>query len=256
MAESYRFEKVYQKISDKLLREAKPYLVGEPEVWRKRIAEDEGAGVQKRRKLKATPSGLKGELRSDVLVFHDLPTEQGLLHVVHSYARKALMPPEYLLAIEGRIPGAAVLNRAAMDTGVWASASGSENDGEEFCVFLKEVKRGKGLRARRLAHEAEWTQEMGGTKIKLDWAMQLAPLGDESFLFLFRIPYQLGLLGVSRFGVEKYLNAASWLKESVATLESVEQSPRRGMLQPTLALLALPQVRGDLESGVGGAVTR
>jgi hypothetical protein len=256
MTESYRFEKAYQKFSDKLLKEARPYLVGEPIVWRKRVADNESSGSQTKQKLKAALPGLKGELRSDVLVFHDLPTEQGLLHVVHSYARKTLMPPEFLLAIEGRIPGAAVLNRAPLDAGVWTTASGTEKDGEEFCVFLKDIKRGKGLRARRLAHEAEWTQEMGGIKIKLDWAMQLAPLGEESFLFLFRIPYQLGLLGISRFGVEKYLNAASWVKESVASLEYAGEAPKRGMLQPTLALLALPQVRGDSERAGGAAVTR
>jgi hypothetical protein len=197
--------------------------------------------------VKAALPLMRGELRSDVLIYHDLPTELGVVHVVHSYARKLLLPPEYLLALEGRIPRAALLSRGSLDRGKWVSADGDESHHEEFCVFLKQIKRGKGLRARHLADEAQWTQQMGNTKIKLEWAMQIAPLGEDRLLFIFKIPYQMGLLGVSRFGVETFLEAAGWLKESLAGYDYEGRAPKRGVLQPSLALLALPELRGDAD---------
>jgi hypothetical protein len=252
MEEAYRFEKVYRKFSDRLLKEVKPFLSGEPQIWRKRVAPEGSVLKQTGQKLRAAIPVLGGELRCDVLVFHDLPTEQGLVHVVHSYAHKILLPPEYLLVMDGRIPRAALLTRGTLDEGVWVSAIGDEDRGDDFCVFVKNIKRGKGLRARRLSYEAEWVQEGGGNKLKLDWAMQLAPLGEERFVFVFRLPYQKGLFGTSKLGVEKFLTVAEWLRESIQEYDYVGEAPKRGVLQPTLALLALPGIRPDSVPEVTG----
>ena len=77
--------------------------------------------------------------------------------------------------------------------------------------------------------------------------MQLAPLGEDRLVFMFKIPCQLGLLGVSKLGVETFLRTVGWLKEALAEYHYEGQAPKRGVLQPSPALLALPELRGDVD---------
>jgi hypothetical protein len=247
-------DKRHQQATQKLLEEAAPFLVGEPKIWIKRIAEDVTFGEHFAQHLKASIPFMKGKLRPDILVFHDLPTSKGLLHVVHTYSGNMLMPVDFLLRIDGRIPRSAVLNRGMMAVGHWESSIGNDQDSKDtFCKYLSELKRG---RFDKFTYRALWDLEIGSSKINLPWTMQLVPLSDHNFLFIFHQPYERGLFGGYTFGIKKFVELADWLKESVHQFDYSGPSPKTELLAPTFSLLSISEIVGEQRGTVDQAVVR
>jgi hypothetical protein len=238
MGETHEFDKQYSKKTGKLLKEASYYAKGEPRVWRRRISTDTSAQDQAAQLLKAALPLTKGRLVPDVMVVHDVPIEQGLLHIVHLYNRKMLLPQEFALVLPGRIPRAAVLKRGGMDT--WVTAAGDESDDDEFSAYLKGFKRGKGILGKTLSFHTLWDQSAGPLKIQLQWALQLIPLDADRFVFVFKFP----AMPVG-FALRKVVGTIELVQEAIGEYNYSGPPGEADPLIPTLSLLAVPELVGD-----------
>ena len=175
MVVSEKVQKRRSKDTAKLLEEMGKFTQGTP-VMHTLLAQDKvSAGEQMGQGMKAAIPFLKGRNRTDGLIFHEFQVEDGKLVVLLPFSRNVLMPVEYMFRFPGKIPRSVYLKRA-LGSGDWTSASGDEYKDDEFCVFLKDVKKGKGLFATRLSLNADWTLRFGKMTIKLEWAFQLLPL--------------------------------------------------------------------------------
>lgn len=236
-----QLEKRCRQWTKSLLEEATPLLQGEPRVWTQKIGEQPTLKEQLAQGFKAQMPLMSGKLRPDLLVFHSLPTSQGLVHVVFTYSALALLPVDFLLKVDGRLPEPVLLNRRMLGVGAWGVAPGADDEKKDpFCQYLSEIKRGM----HQLKFEAKWDQNLGGgTKIKLEWAMQLIPLSESEYLLQWHQPYDWGLLG-ARFGVKKFLDLADWVRDAIHQLNYRGNPPKLQVLIPNLALLALRESAG------------
>lgn len=246
-------DKDHRQATQKLLEEATPFLVGEPKIWVKRVGDEVTSGEHLAQYLKASIPFMKGKLRPDILIFHDLPTRKGILHVVHTYSGNILMPVECLLRIDGRIPRAVVLKRGLMAVGHWESSIGNDQDGKDtFCKYLSELKRG---RFDKFTYRALRDLEIGASKINLQWAMQLIPLSENNFLFIFHQPYERGFFGGYTFGIKKFLELADWLDESIRQVGYSGPLPKMELLAPTFSILSISEIVGEQPHSVHQAVS-
>jgi hypothetical protein len=72
--------------------------------------------------------------------------------------------------------------------------------------------------------------------------MQLVPLSDNNFLYIFHQPYERGFFGGYTFGIKKFLELADWLKESIHQFEYSGPSPRTELLAPTFSILSISEI--------------
>ena len=238
MAETYQFDKQYLKNTDKLLKEAAHYAKGEARVWRKRVSAETSAQDQAAQLIKAVLPLTKGQLTPDVMVVHDVPIEQGVLHIVHLYSRKLLLPQEFALVMAGRIPRAAVLKRRGASE-LWATAAGDATEGEDFSTYLKDFKRGKGILTKRLSFHTLWDQSAGPVKIQLQWALQLIPLDGDRFVVVFKFPAL-----PTGFSLRKVVATMDLAQEAIAIYGYSGPPAGTEVLIPALSLLAVPELMG------------
>jgi hypothetical protein len=229
--------------SEIILKEAQPFLVGEPRTWARRFGQEVTFGETFGQMFRSSMPLRRGRLRIDTLVFHDLPTELGQLHAAQVYSGKVALSTEFLIVQEGRIPRGAFLKRRPLSE-IWATAQGDERSKDEFCVFLGGQKEGEGGRGETLADKAKWSQYLGGKSLDLSWTMQLIPLEVERFLFVFKRPWSPDLFSVkkTRFHVGEAMEVAGWLKRAVAKFGY--QGPPLSVEVPfaTLSLVAIPEL--------------
>ncbi len=233
--------------SEVLLEEARPFMTAEPRVWARQFGEavtfGETFGQMAKKQL---PFG-KAVLRDDALVFHDIPTRQGMLYAVQYYGGAAIRPTDFLMVIDGNIPRAAFLKEPGLAelTSKWATALTEQKQKDDWKEFLDNLERGPGLKDSIRFH-ASWTFHAGSLAIKLPYTMQLLPLGNGQFVYLFKNTFRPGLWSVKqmKFEVEEYLNLAAWLKEAATAYAYAGPPAPLEVPIPTLSLLAIPELAG------------
>lgn len=248
MAKQDRREKGIQKTTTTILEEAQPYLVGEPHVWRKQLFEDVTLGETLTQQLKASIPLMKGRLRPDLMIIHDLPTDLGIVHCVIVYSGYILLPTEFIMTIDGRIPHAVFLKRAMLGTGTWTSEHDNEYDKETFCAYLNEINYRIPNKKKeifgKLEYAADWNQDVGRGKIKLIWSMQLVPF-DEKFIYIFQYPQQIGGWNKWRFGIDKFVELSRALKSAIDDYRYAGPKTKTELLYPTIGLLSVSELMED-----------
>ncbi len=223
-------------ITKKLLQEAKPYLVGEPHVRVRPLGEQVRFGEQAGQIFKASLPLMSAKLRPDLLVIHDLPTKMGLVHVIHTYSGSIFLPVETLLTLQGRIPRPVLMKRGGLRSGQWVSSlGGADKDG--FCKFLNNLKKGT---FDTFEKKIEWDLDLGRSKIKLPWAVQLAPLSEASFSCYFRQPFDTTLFSEYKSSrLAKSFELAGWLQAVIQKANYTGKVASAPFLVPSLGLMAL-----------------
>jgi hypothetical protein len=244
-------DKHFQKrveFSQLLLEEARPFMTAEPRVWARQVGEAVTFGEIFGRALKSQLPFGKTTVRTDVMVFHDIPTPHGLLHVVQNYGGAAIQPTDFLLIIDCSIPRAAYVK----DDGLlskWATALTDSGQKDDFKDFLDNIERGKGFKADNPLYHVQWTYAAGSAKVKLPYTMQLVPLGDGRCLYLFKNPFTPGLWSAKqiKFEVGEFMMLATWLKEALSAYAYAGPPAPLEMRFPTLSLLAIPELAGSIQ---------
>ncbi len=225
-------------ITNKLLQEAKPVIQGKPEVRVLPLGEKMGFGKQAGQQMEAGIPFMKGQLRADLVVSHILPASLGQVHVVHAYSRSVVLPVETVMALKGRIPRPVIYQRGSFRSGDWVSNLG-KSDQDKFCKYLTNLKKGP---FGRLESRLEWELNLGRSKIKLPWTIQLVPFSDTAFLFLLRQPYETTFFAEyksSRLGLS--LEIGGYLQKAISAAKYTGQIEESRFLAPSLGLLALQQ---------------
>jgi len=245
-------DKHFQKrvqFSQVLLEEAQPFMTAEPRVWARQVGEAVTFGEVFGRSLKTQilPFG-KTTVRTDVMVFHDIPTQLGLLHAVQNYGGAAIQPTDFLLVIDCSIPRAAYVK----DDGLlskWATALTDDRQKDDFKEFLDNIERGKGLKADNPLYHIKWSYAVGKNSVKLPYTMQLIPLGDGRCIYLFKTPFRPGLWSPKqvKFKVDDFMMLAAWLKEALSAYAYAGPPAPLEMRFPTLSLLAIPELAASIE---------
>lgn len=223
-------------ITNKLLQEAKTLIQGKPEVRVFPLGDRVSFGEQAGQHLKAGIPFMKGQVRPDLVVSHDLPTALGQVHVVHAYSRTVVLPVETLMALQGRIPRPVIYQRGSFRSGEWVSTLG-KSDQDNFCKYLTNLKKGP---FGRLESQIEWDLNLGRSKIKLPWTIQLVPLSDVSFLFLLRQPFETTLFSEYKSSrLVLSMDMGAYLQKAITAANYTGEIEESRILASSLGLLAL-----------------
>ncbi len=226
----------HHTITGKLLKEALPFLTGEPQVRVHPIGESVKMGEQASQLLKARLPFMKGKLRPDLVVSHTLPTNLGECHVVHTYSGSVVLPVDSLFVLNGRIPRPVVMKRGSFRSGEWISTLGNV-DKDPFCKFLSQMKHQS---LGGFDKQFRWDLSLGRSTIKLQWAVQLVPMSEESFLFLIHQPFETTLFSEYKSShVQKSLQLAEWIQAVIVKAKYTGTVGQTRLLIPTLSVLAL-----------------
>lgn len=230
-------EKRRKKNTATLLKEANPFLTGEPAVRTLPLFEEMSATEKLAQSLKASIPFVQGRIRPDTMAMHALAMDFGVLHVVCVYSDTFLLPVEYLVTLSGRIPRAVYLDRKG-----WKTAEGDSKD--DFARFADGIVRGKGLR-RRVLYNGGFELETGMKKVRLSWGFQFIPLGDDRYIFASKRPYRTGILigsGVSKYHIGDVVDDVKMVEHAVAELDYQGPSPEFEVPIPSLSFIALPEL--------------
>lgn len=253
-----RMHKAIDNISARLREEAAPFATGETKMWQERIGEKVTFGETFGQALKAAMPLMKGQLRVDHLLVHDIPTSSGLLHAVMPFSGFYALPTEFLMLVGGRIPNSVYLKRSVLGSwgfGSWESKIGNENENDPFCNFLKDYrakvdKPGKkgGTQEVDLKTDLEWDLDLGNGKVKLEWALQLFPISLDRNVFILKIPQHSektgkGFLGYQIvFGVRFFLEKHRMIQDAISQYAFKGPSAAMDIPVPTISLLSLKHI--------------
>jgi len=245
-----QFDKQTQRraeFSEILLDEAQPFMTGEPQVWARQIGEIVTFGEVFGQMAKTRLPFAKAKMRTDTLVFHDIPTKHGILHAVQHWGGNAIQPTDFMLTIAQDIPRAAWVKKGTM-TDKWVTSVSEDGGKDEFSEFLNGIERGTGLKADTIYYYARWSYQAGSTTMKLPWTIQLIPLGDGRFVFALKRPVRPGLWSAKqlKFEVEEYMMLVDWLKEELEKYGY--EGPPASLEVPavTVSLVAIPELKEQL----------
>lgn len=191
--------------------------------------------------LRAQLPFIGGKLQPDTMAVYDIAAGRQSIHLVHLYCGEVLLPPEYVAIIKGRLPRSAWLEPAALGSSFWRSGKGGAKD-DELCATLRKAEVQAGRRTSRLDELARWSQEVGGFRIRLNWAMQLVPLGADRFAFLFRLPYEVIIFSGLWLRLKEGLSGVSVVKAAIAQLGYRGEPGKTKLQYPSLSVLAVPEL--------------
>lgn len=126
----------YLQYSGLLLEEVRPFLTGQPMVRARRFGEVVSFGETFAQIARSRVPFAHGAMRTDTMVFHDLPTRQGLLHIVQNYGGQALQPTDFLLVLDRSIPRAAWAKDEGLLSTKWATPLTETGQRDTFKEFL------------------------------------------------------------------------------------------------------------------------
>jgi hypothetical protein len=235
--------KMRVELSDILLKEATPYMTGQPRVWARQFGDQVTFGETYKKMAMASLPFSKTGVRHDVLVFHDIPTEEGILHVVQPYSGSGLMPTDFMITIPYNIPRA-----------VWAK---QEFVGSSWTTELVEVKQPDSLKdllentresekwdAKRLIDIGlQWEYPRGRVSIKLPYTIQLIPNGKGETLVQLRKVFKAGFFSVKdmKFLVGDFLAFVKWLKSALDKFDLPKEPTTMKIPVANEFLLAVPE---------------
>lgn len=246
-------EKIYQAFTVKLLEAAKPYTTGQPDIWKKQLGEEVSFDEKYNEMFKAKIPLMHGNLRTDTMVVHDIPTQLGMIHAVLFYCGGSLMPSEFFHVFPGRIPYPVYVQHAMLGPGSWTNKTGQGHEYDPFCEYMDDVKYKRPDRngtQQILIFGVKWDQTFGSGKIKFAWTMQLVPFDIDRSLFVLKYPAPFGFMADDTFGFPKFYEMASAVRQAVASLNYKGVVGKAEMLASTYGTLAVLRQEAKQASAV------
>ena len=189
--------KKYQKkfIFDNLEKETQEYRTSEIRINRfviKELSKDE---LKKMSWDIALPFKA-AEVKVEKIISQTVPTNIGDIHVCSPFMANFCLPTEFLIILKGKILNPISYVRAGklLKSGEWYTSSGKLNDDDPFVRGMSDFTFLEKNKSKRLFHAIEWNQDQSKyVVIKLNWTIQLFPVDNEHFAFIFRKPRDVGL---------------------------------------------------------------
>lgn len=242
-----RLIQLYETRSNKLIEELEPYAKGEISV--KKLYKRIELLDKNKEALKTALPFLKGSLMPDTLVLHTLDTAEGPLSVSIAFQDGIQFHTEFIYSIPFNIPKAAILRRGGLGVHIWGTSDGTELEDEEYCVYLKDMKDGKGFLAPTPIRWVEWKQTIGNKQyIRSKWGYQLIPFKEKQTIFIHKKTYDTGAFdSFSKFGVDKAFEAYNFFKKLLPEYKYDGEQGKPDCLNMTFSLQAIPDLTDILE---------
>lgn len=249
-------DEIYKLGSVGMIKEADDYVIGQPSVWKKEIGESVTSGELAIQAFKAAMPLMKGVVRTDALIISDIPTALGVVHTVQPYSGIHQLPAQFLLVMPGRIPYPVSYQRGMFGIGGWKYLQNGANT-NSFCSYIDNVQYQlpgkKPGTTKKLGSAPTWEYTSSAGQVNLEWTIQLVPLENDRFLFLFRYPAEFHWTSQS-FGFAKFMEMAKAVGKAVTALNYSGPAPKCEMVDATLSVFAVPELVGEIPESAKGSL--
>lgn len=252
---TYRLDRDQIKDAETLISEARPFATGETRVWARRYTQKVTYGEPYDKLLASTVPVHQSKVHIDTRIFHDIPTELGVVYAVQNSTGteatgKSLLPTEFFITLRGNLPRPAYIRRGRSRS-EWITLGYEENiEGDDFKTVLDGIKGRVDWKECNIAdYGQQFTFSHGKVTFDFPYTMQLIQMPSDRFVFAYFRRYQAGQTSRRQavYFVKEFLDLASSVQSAIENCDlqgvAVDESV---VAVPTLSMLAIPEMKGHV----------